>query len=703
MKVEQCVLSVPADKCLIVGSGSYGTVYRVLVTDTIAVYDCENVSTPLPEQSRSRTLRSVLCRRRRPMPREEVTRVPMAHVLQSCPSASGSASTVEVAVKEQTYHDGDEQSIDAAALREVCILTALQHGPHVPRILHVACGTPSHPASMLRWESRKRSRSKSASQETCDRHTMSQINNIHRHRRRSMCITMPYYASCQRDSPMDVQELKFVACAVLRALFFIHSSGFIHRDIKPSNLLWKKRPITSADDVVLADFGHARWFEPCPLPLAARSQSLNVTCNDRTAAGALNTRGVCTLGYRAPELLLNSDTYTTAVDMWSLGVTLYELATGTHPFAYTFDSGESETGMTMSIMYKCGSPTKHTWPEGLVQIRRQFETVKEASRDFPKFKPKPVHTWHEERHTDSAMRELFAFLECLLVTNPHKRLLAFEALSHPFVHDTHLCSLPAQFHKRPMCATPTMSYVRVRHVARSPANDRLKQMYESACNVMLEVSQKTCSRVHTFFLARQMFIAYMRMAHPAWECDATALYTSCIACVCLACKLLEVDLVDVEHVMQCTMFAIQRWDLHAAARVQMTTSLFVRTETDVVCRLEANLHIPTAYECLMRMFQNSKFTKAEKPVLLDMMTKWYCVYEFSFETCDELIVMYVASAYYTWANMKNEKWSLAKHMSRLAKVQHALQLQSPCEDSELIQRMVLEETNRVLNMLNMCP
>jgi serine/threonine protein kinase len=94
---------------------------------------------------------------------------------------------------------------------------------------------------------------------------------------------------------------------VLAGLATAHAAGIIHRDIKPANVLRGPDGIYK-----LTDFGLARSLE--------REQSL-------TASGSV----IGTLHYLAPEVAAGEEA-TAASDLYSLGVTLYELLAGTTPF-----------------------------------------------------------------------------------------------------------------------------------------------------------------------------------------------------------------------------------------------------------------------------------------------------------------------------------------------------------------------------------
>ena len=90
------------------------------------------------------------------------------------------------------------------------------------------------------------------------------------------------------------------------ALDYAHNQGVIHRDIKPANLLYNLR----YDTLKISDFGVAR-----------------MTDNNRTKTGIV----LGTPMYMSPEQL-NAETLTGHSDLFSLGVTLYELLTGEVPF-----------------------------------------------------------------------------------------------------------------------------------------------------------------------------------------------------------------------------------------------------------------------------------------------------------------------------------------------------------------------------------
>ena len=92
---------------------------------------------------------------------------------------------------------------------------------------------------------------------------------------------------------------------ISKAVKYIHSLGVVHRDIKPANIL----VFGSGCDMVLklCDFGQCKMFMN-DIPLC-----FHVT--------------VCTLQYRAPEIMTSGGLYGYPIDIWSLGCVVYEAYT----------------------------------------------------------------------------------------------------------------------------------------------------------------------------------------------------------------------------------------------------------------------------------------------------------------------------------------------------------------------------------------
>ncbi|XP_029401734.1 cyclin-dependent kinase 3 isoform X2 [Mus pahari] len=194
-------------------------------------------------------------------------------------------------------------------------------------------------------------------------------------------------------SELPLPVVKSYLSQLLHGVSFCHAHRVIHRDLKPQNLL-----LDEFGAIKLADFGLARAFG---VPL-------------RTY-----THEVVTLWYRAPEILLGSKFYSTAVDIWSIGCIFAEMVTGKALFP-----GDSEIDQLFRIFRTLGTPSEATWP-GVSQMP-------DYQSSFPKWNRKEL-----EEIVPSLGPEGKDLLLQLLQYDPSQRISAKTALAHPYFSTGH--------------------------------------------------------------------------------------------------------------------------------------------------------------------------------------------------------------------------------------------------------------------------
>ncbi len=120
---------------------------------------------------------------------------------------------------------------------------------------------------------------------------------------------VPLTAYC-RDHALSIRQKLELFLQICDAVQHAHRNLTVHRDLKPSNIL-----VTAAGAVKLLDFGIAKLIAPVGVETAE----------------PLATLAVLTPEYASPEQI-RREPVTTAVDVFSLGILLYEMLTGEHPF-----------------------------------------------------------------------------------------------------------------------------------------------------------------------------------------------------------------------------------------------------------------------------------------------------------------------------------------------------------------------------------
>lgn len=216
----------------------------------------------------------------------------------------------------------------------------------------------------------------------------------------------------EKKYDLNLSQIKSIMQQLLKGLEYMHNRWVIHRDLKTSNILLNNKGFLK-----IGDFGLARKYGSPIKPY---------------------TPLVVTLWYRAPELLLNSNLYSTAVDMWSMGCILTELF-----LREALIQGEDELDQLNKIFKLLGTPTSETWPgwSNLPNARKiNFKkyTDNKLRESFPSFSLKDDIVLTDQGYD---------LLSKMLCYNPEKRISASESLKHTWFTEN---PLPAKHEEMPV-------------------------------------------------------------------------------------------------------------------------------------------------------------------------------------------------------------------------------------------------------------
>lgn len=265
----------------------------------------------------------------------------------------------EMAIKKIKL-DVETEGIPATTLREIAILKHYNH-PNVVKLHHLSLN---------------------------DKKILLCLEYVKFDLRKFWDITYP------PEKKISIEVIRTVMYQILKGIDFLHSKKILHRDLKPQNVL-----IEENYKVRIADFGLSRTYT---IPIKQY------------------TREVLTLWYRAPELMLGTEYYSTGIDVWSIGCIFAELFLRKPVF-----QGDSEVRQLFVIFNCLGCPNEDTLPG--------YKTFPYFDTKFPYWGP--GEGLEKKLKETCVTPEALDLMKSMLIYNPAKRISCKEALKHPFFNN----------------------------------------------------------------------------------------------------------------------------------------------------------------------------------------------------------------------------------------------------------------------------
>jgi TolB-like protein len=165
--------------------------------------------------------------------------------------------------------------------------------------------------------------------------------------------------------PVPLPEFSAISQQVCAGLHAAHAKGIVHRDVKPANI-----SVTQGGQVKILDFGLAkRGMESLGVSSATLRPAESARTLSLTSTGTI----VGTLAYMSPEQATGEEVDARS-DIFSLGVVLYEMATGQPPFR-----GKTRAGIVGSILAE--SPVKPSAVNAAIPARLDRVILKALEKD----------------------------------------------------------------------------------------------------------------------------------------------------------------------------------------------------------------------------------------------------------------------------------------------------------------------------------
>nr|XP_040146702.1 serine/threonine-protein kinase STK11 isoform X1 [Ictidomys tridecemlineatus] len=206
------------------------------------------------------------------------------------------------------------------------------------------------------------------------RNVIQLVDVLYNEEKQKMYMVMEYCVCGMQEMLDSVPEKRFPVCQahgyfcqLIDGLEYLHSQGIVHKDIKPGNLL-----LTTSGTLKISDLGVAEALHPF---------AADDTC--RTSQGSP--------AFQPPEIANGLDTFSGfKVDIWSAGVTLYNITTGLYPFEgdNIYKLFENIGKGDYTIPGDCGPPLSD-----LLKGMLEYEPTKRFS-----IRQIRQHSWFRKKH-----------------------------------------------------------------------------------------------------------------------------------------------------------------------------------------------------------------------------------------------------------------------------------------------------------------